>query len=107
MPRPLPAVFRWITGLRRVAPDEMLRTFNCGIGMVLVVPREAVAAVKTAIADAGEECFEIGKAVARAAPDAPQVTFSTKGATVEAILSSPRAKRRSEGFAAAAAAEGK
>ena len=33
---PVPPVFRWLRGARPVAEAEMLRTFNCGIGMVLV-----------------------------------------------------------------------
>lgn len=33
----LPPVFRWLADTGRVAPEEMLRVFNCGIGMVLVV----------------------------------------------------------------------
>ena len=34
----LPPIFRWVMRAGTIAPSEMVRTFNCGIGMVLVVP---------------------------------------------------------------------
>tara|TARA_Y100001933_G_scaffold259673_1_gene310089 strand:+ start:512 stop:1552 length:1041 start_codon:yes stop_codon:yes gene_type:complete len=47
-----PAVFDWIRGLRRVANEELDRTFNMGLGMILAVPKdrvdEAVLAAKSA-----------------------------------------------------------
>ena len=99
---PLPAVFRWITSTRRVAPEEMLRTFNCGIGMVVIVPQESAEAAVAAVEAAGEDCVRIGRVVARSAGSA-QVTFSAQQVTAETILASPRRRRR-PGFAAAAAA---
>lgn len=42
----MPPIFRWTMAAGRIAPEEMLRTFNCGIGMVIVVsPEEADKAV--------------------------------------------------------------
>jgi phosphoribosylamine--glycine ligase/phosphoribosylformylglycinamidine cyclo-ligase len=38
----LPPVFRWLQTTARLSQRELLRTFNCGIGMVLVVDRAAV-----------------------------------------------------------------
>ena len=43
---------------------ELARTFNCGIGMVLVVSRENVAEVTSLLQGAGETVYEIGKVVA-------------------------------------------
>src|SRR5688572_1082294 len=40
---PRPAVFQWLQQAGNVAEDEMWRTFNCGIGMVLFVAREHAA----------------------------------------------------------------
>ena len=34
---PLPPVFRWLAATGGIAEQEMLRTFNCGVGMVVVV----------------------------------------------------------------------
>lgn len=61
-----PAVFSWLAKTGGVAPNEMLRTFNCGVGMIAVVsPGKAdeVAAVLTA---EGETVFRLGRMVARA-----------------------------------------
>ncbi len=54
-----PAVMDWLAERGDVSPDEMLRVFNCGIGMALVVD-DAVAA--TALLEAaGETVFTIGR----------------------------------------------
>ncbi|KAJ2810278.1 hypothetical protein H4S07_002755, partial [Coemansia furcata] len=57
---PLPPVFRWVASAGGVAPAEMARTFNCGLGMVLVVARENADAVVAALADAGEAAYVVG-----------------------------------------------
>ncbi len=56
----LPAVFKWMAGIGNVAAEEMLRVFNCGIGMCVVV-READVTQATALLEAaGETVFRIG-----------------------------------------------
>jgi len=50
----LPPVFKWMRKAGRVADAEMLRTFNCGIGMVLVCAAEHAEEVLAALARAGE-----------------------------------------------------
>ena len=57
---PRPDVFKWLQQTGNVAEDEMWRTFNCGIGMVLVVARDAVAPAKALLEREGERVFEIG-----------------------------------------------
>lgn len=52
--------FRWIQREGNIEPSEMLRTFNCGIGMVAVVSSEKCDAVKTSLEKQGETVFEIG-----------------------------------------------
>jgi len=47
-----------------IEPEEMARTFNCGIGMALVVPPEHVDAVTAELTQAGETVFAIGRIVA-------------------------------------------
>jgi phosphoribosylformylglycinamidine cyclo-ligase len=67
---PLPPVFRWLAESGGVAPLEMARTFNCGIGMVAVVAPPAVDAATAALTGAGEAVHRIGRIVPRGAADA-------------------------------------
>ena len=57
---PRPAVFQWLQKTGGVAEDEMWRVFNCGIGMVLVLARDKVAAARAVLEREGETVFEIG-----------------------------------------------
>lgn len=60
----LPPVFHWLMDQGSITPEEMTRTFNCGIGMVAVVSPENAAAARAAFEAAGETVFEIGKITA-------------------------------------------
>lgn len=57
---PLLPVFKWIKKVGNVTDSELVRTFNCGIGMVLVVAKENVARIQQMIGDLGEQVYEIG-----------------------------------------------
>lgn len=59
----LPPVFEWLQREGAVADTEMWRTFNCGIGFVLVVPRDAVEAVGRELDAAGLPHRPIGRVV--------------------------------------------
>jgi phosphoribosylformylglycinamidine cyclo-ligase len=61
---PVPPVFGWLAGQGRIAESEMLRTFNCGIGMVLVVARDLADAAEAACRAAGEAPVRIGEVIA-------------------------------------------
>jgi phosphoribosylformylglycinamidine cyclo-ligase len=63
----LPPVFRWLAEIANLAPAELARTFNCGIGMVAVVAPDAVERVGSALAAAGERVHPIGRIVPRPA----------------------------------------
>lgn len=63
----LPDVFQWMVGTGKVASSEMLRTFNCGIGMVAIVSNHEAAAITQALTEAGEQVFTIGQVEARGA----------------------------------------
>lgn len=54
-------VFRWLQQTGRVAPEEMARTFNCGIGLTIVVSPADEAAVTQALTEAGERVYRIGE----------------------------------------------
>jgi phosphoribosylformylglycinamidine cyclo-ligase len=66
---PVPPVFKWLAGEGNIAQDEMLRTFNCGIGMIVIAAAKDAAAVAGAFNKAGEQAFVIGSVV-RAAGEA-------------------------------------
>jgi phosphoribosylformylglycinamidine cyclo-ligase len=61
-----PAVFRWLRETGQVPTDDMLRTFNCGLGMIVVAAAKDGATVAKALEDAGEQVSEVG--VIEAAP---------------------------------------
>jgi phosphoribosylformylglycinamidine cyclo-ligase len=69
-----PPVFGWLAEIGGLEPSEMLRTFNCGIGMVVFVAAEASAEVADALRAAGLESATIGEVVA--AESGPRVRFS-------------------------------
>ena len=58
---PLPPVFAWLAG--HVAPGELARAFNCGIGMTVAVAPERADALAASFEAAGETVFRIGEAV--------------------------------------------
>ena len=70
-----PPLFDWLQQAGNVEPGEMLRTFNCGIGMCVVVAASDAAAAKAHLEASGETVWQIGEIVAR--PDgAEQVLYS-------------------------------
>jgi phosphoribosylformylglycinamidine cyclo-ligase len=74
---PRPPVFAWLSRSGGVGDGEMARTFNCGIGMMLVASAEAARDLALDLGAAGEKVYEIGRIVPRR-PD-------MAGATVEGM----------------------
>ncbi len=62
-----PFIFDWLQRHGHVDDAEMARTFNCGIGMVLVVPKSEAAAVVRDLAGHGVAAHVVGSIVAREA----------------------------------------
>lgn len=60
-----PAVFSWLAKTGGVAANEMLRTFNCGVGMIVVVAAEDAEQVTSVLTAEGETVFALGRMVAR------------------------------------------
>lgn len=60
---PEPPIFQWIQKTGNVAPREMLRTFNCGIGMAVCVPRGEAETAMNCLEDSGETVQVIGEIV--------------------------------------------
>ena len=61
----MPPVFEWLQAEARLDAHEMLRTFNCGVGMVMVVGPSDVTRVRESLGLLGGEAVEIGTLVAR------------------------------------------
>jgi phosphoribosylformylglycinamidine cyclo-ligase len=59
----LPPVFDWLMREGKVAREEMWRTFNCGVGFTIVLPRDAVAAASALLAKHGLNSSVIGEVV--------------------------------------------
>jgi phosphoribosylformylglycinamidine cyclo-ligase len=70
----MPWVFRWLRKQGNIEDAEMYRTFNCGIGMAMVVSKADAAAAIASLAADGVEAFEIGEIVARN-PGDPQTVI--------------------------------
>jgi phosphoribosylformylglycinamidine cyclo-ligase len=60
----LPGVFRWMAGVGGIGQAEMLKTFNCGVGMILVVAPDRAAALAALLAAAGETVYPLGHVTA-------------------------------------------
>jgi phosphoribosylformylglycinamidine cyclo-ligase len=70
-----PAIFSWLQEKGNITKHEMYRTFNCGVGMIIVVPADKVEQSIDILAAHGENAWHIG-AIADKADDAEQVIFS-------------------------------
>ena len=68
---PRPEIFKWLQKMGNIEDAEMHRTFNCGIGMVMVVPKAEAKAAIDSLGGHGVEAFEIG-AIAPRQPGAYQ-----------------------------------
>ena len=70
---PVLPVFKWLASSGKIGESEMLRTFNCGIGMVAVLDRSAAKAASERFAAQGETVVQLGEVVA--AKDNARVGF--------------------------------
>tara|TARA_B100000470_G_scaffold220497_1_gene209026 strand:- start:749 stop:1780 length:1032 start_codon:yes stop_codon:yes gene_type:complete len=55
-----PEIFKWIQNQGNITKDEMLRTFNCGIGMVLIIEHKDVNEVLDKLTKTGYDSYQIG-----------------------------------------------
>lgn len=65
------AVFDWLSATGNIAIDEMRRTFNCGVGMVVAVASTELEAALESLSASGETAWQIG----RVTNDGPGVSF--------------------------------
>ena len=60
---PVPPVFKWLAAAGKIAEQEMLRTFNCGIGMIAVIDAAAADKAAELFAANGDSAVQIGEVV--------------------------------------------
>jgi phosphoribosylformylglycinamidine cyclo-ligase len=73
---PVLPVFKWLASEGGIAQNEMLRTFNCGVGMIVIAAPKDAAAVAQAFTSAGERAIGVGKVVRAAV--GPRVVYDGK-----------------------------
>ena len=56
----LPGVFKWMADVGAISETEMLKTFNCGVGMILVVKADEAEALTKLLRQAGETVYPMG-----------------------------------------------
>ena len=69
----LPPLFQWLQAQGNIVPSELYKTFNCGIGMAVIVAKEHVAQARQLLEASGETVFEIGHIRAQNAGEAPTI----------------------------------
>ena len=73
----LPPVFQWLQNAGGVAAEEMYRTFNCGIGMIVCVPADQKDLAIDTLNAMGEKVWQVGVMEAADASDAePKVRYA-------------------------------
>jgi phosphoribosylformylglycinamidine cyclo-ligase len=69
----LPPLFKWLQAQGNITHTELYKTFNCGIGMAVIVSEEYAAAALDLLTEAGETVYHIGHIRAQKAGEAPTV----------------------------------
>jgi phosphoribosylformylglycinamidine cyclo-ligase len=72
---PVPPIFRYLARVGQIEGGELLRTFNLGVGMIMVVPQKHVARVQAEMKRRREKCYVIGR-VEKAQRGKPSVVYS-------------------------------
>jgi len=70
-----PAVFKWLQSRGRIDEQEMLRTFNCGIGMVLLTSADSADEIFQLLYKAGESVYRLGRVI-EGSEIAPRVSYT-------------------------------
>ena len=67
----MPGIFQWLQQQGNISEQEMLRTFNCGIGMVICVAKESAAQCLGLLKDLDETAWQLGHIETATADKAP------------------------------------
>jgi phosphoribosylformylglycinamidine cyclo-ligase len=66
---PVLPVFKWLAKEGNIAELEMLRTFNCGIGMIAIVARDKIVDVMNVLSESGERVVDLGEVIETASDE--------------------------------------
>jgi phosphoribosylformylglycinamidine cyclo-ligase len=58
---PIPPIFKYLAKIGKIETDELLQSFNLGVGMILVVPQASVQSVEADLKRRREKFFRIGR----------------------------------------------
>jgi phosphoribosylformylglycinamidine cyclo-ligase len=72
---PLPKLFQWLQDKGNISSSELYRTFNCGIGMAIVIDQKDVAKAKQILQESNETVYEIGIIRKREANEHPTMVI--------------------------------
>ena len=71
----MPPLFQWLQAQGNIADKEMYKTFNCGIGMAVIVAKEHATEAKKVLEAKGETVYQIGKIRVQHAGEAPTIVI--------------------------------
>jgi phosphoribosylformylglycinamidine cyclo-ligase len=72
---PVLPIFRYLAQLGKIEPEELLSTFNLGVGIILIVPAKLVARVESELRRRREKFYLIGR-IERVTRNKPRVIYS-------------------------------
>ena len=70
----IPEIFNWIAREGKVPPDEMIRTFNCGIGMVIVASQDSANIVLNELSKHDQNAQIIGEVIPNTEEESKVIT---------------------------------
>ena len=68
---PLPEIFKWLKTEGNLDNDDLARTLNCGLGMIVICDPDKAAVVERSLSDAGETVYTIGEISSAKLSDIP------------------------------------
>ncbi|MFM9836034.1 MAG: phosphoribosylformylglycinamidine cyclo-ligase [Methylophilaceae bacterium] len=71
----LPPLFQWLQTQGNISDLEMHKTFNCGIGMVVIIDKAHVQEATQILVSSGEQVFTLGQIRTQSAGEAPTIVF--------------------------------
>jgi len=77
---PRPPIFELLQRIGGISDDEMLRVFNCGIGMIAIVPPDQTDEILDRLSALSERAYRIGTVEAKG-PDQPTLVFGPRATT--------------------------